>query len=155
MIRHLVLLLITATGLLASEPLSLDRIVVIGASVSRGFTKSEPFGGEKSVQLRFDRYLDAALTVPHGKIINDSNHLFFTAVEKEAGTQLDRLKRRDPTLVVAVDFLFWFLYGHPDRVGDRLAMFEKGLGMLEAIDAPLVVGDIPDTSAAVGHMLTA
>jgi hypothetical protein len=154
MFRQLLILILSAATLLADDRVSLDRIVVIGASVSRGFTKSEPFGGEKSTTLRFDRYLDAALTAPHGKIINDSNHLFFSSVEEQAQTQLNRLNHRKPTLVVAVDFLFWFLYGEPDRVGNRLQSFDRGLAMLERIDAPLVIGDIPDTSAAIGRMLS-
>lgn len=138
---------------MAKEELSLERIVVIGASVSRGFTESEPFGGEKSNRLRIDRFLDAALTTPHGKIVNDSNHLFFVSVEKEANTQLERLARRKPTLVVGIDFLFWFLYGYPEKTGDRLELFDRGLDLLSAIKAPLVIGDIPDCSASIGHML--
>lgn len=149
-----VLFLLWPILLTAEEQLSLDRIVVIGASVSRGFTESEPLGGEKSNLLRFDRYLDKALTAPHGKIVNDANHLFFTSVEKEANSQLDRLSRRDPSLVVGIDFLFWFLYGHPEKVGDRLQLFDRGLELLSSIEAPLIIGDIPDASAAIGHMLS-
>lgn len=152
MLRILIFILLSVP-LTAKEGISLERIVVIGASVSRGFTEAEPFGGEKSNLLRLDRYLDAALTAPHGKIINDSNHLFFVSVEKEASKQLDRVTRRDPTLVVGVDFLFWFLYGYPEKVGNRLELFDRGLELLSKIEAPLVIGDIPDSSAAIGHML--
>jgi hypothetical protein len=151
-LRFLICLLLTA-NVLAKEELSLERIVVIGASVSRGFTEAEPFGGEKSNQLRFDRYLDAALSANHGKIVNDANHLFFVSTEKEAKTQLDRLEHRKPTLVVGIDFLFWFLYGYPQKTGDRLELFDRGLELLSGIEAPLVIGDIPDCSAAIGHML--
>lgn len=154
MIRILVFLLSLSGILPGKESVSLDRIVVIGASVSRGFTESEPFGGEKSMKLSLDRYLDTALTASHGKIINDANLLFFMSAEKQARTQLERLARREPTLVVAVDFLFWFLYGQPSRTGDRLEAFDRGLELLSGIDVPLVVGDIPDASAAVGHMLS-
>ncbi|MEP4076683.1 hypothetical protein [Haloferula sp.] len=153
MLRLLIFALLSVS-LTAKEEISLDRIVVIGASVSRGFTEAEPFGGEKSNLLRLDRYLDAALTAPHGKIVNDSNHLFFVSTEKEAAKQVERLTRRDPTLVVGIDFLFWFLYGHPEKVGDRLKLFDRGLELLSKIDAPLVIGDIPDASAAIGHMLS-
>jgi hypothetical protein len=143
-----------ALPLVAAE-VSLDRVVVIGASVSRGFTESQPFGGEKAGRLRLDRYLDAALSAEHGPIINDANHLLFQAAETEARRQLVRLEKREPTVVVAIDFLFWFLYGHPSRTGDRLMLFDRGLELLSTIECPLVVGDIPDASAAIGHMLSA
>jgi hypothetical protein len=152
MLRSLLFLFLTLS-LTAEEKVSLGRIVVIGASVSRGFTEAEPFGGEKSNLLRLDRFLDAALQAPHGKIINDSNHLFFTTPKKEADQQLDRLSRRNPSLVVGVDFLFWFLYGYPEKTGDRLVLFEQGLELLSSIEAPLIVGDIPDASASIGRML--
>ena len=152
MLRALLLLFLTLS-LTAEEKVSLDRIVVIGASVSRGFTEAEPFGGEQSNLLRLDRYLDAALKAPHGKIINDANHLFFTTPKKEADRQLDRLSHRNPSLVIGVDFLFWFLYGYPEKTGDRLELFEQGLELLSPIEAPLVIGDIPDASASIGHML--
>ncbi|MGB6222832.1 hypothetical protein [Haloferula sp.] len=149
-----ILFLLWPILLTAEETLSLDRIVVIGASVSRGFTETEPFGGEKSHLLRFDRYLDKALTAPHGKISNEASHLFFTSVERQANSQLNRLSRRDPSLVVGIDFLFWFLYGHPEKVGDRLQLFDRGLDLLSTIEVPLIIGDIPDASAAIGHMLS-
>lgn len=147
------LFLFLAVTLTAKEELSLERIVVIGASVSRGFTKTEPFGGEKSNLLRFDRFIDVAFTVPHGKIVNDANHLFFVSPEKEAGKQLERLARRKPTLVIGIDYLFWFLYGYPEKTGDRLELFDRGLESLSKIKAPLIIGDIPDASASIGHML--
>lgn len=154
MLRLLLLLFLVCPLLCFGAAPSLERVVVIGASVSRGFTESQPFGGEKADELRFDRYLDAALTVPHGKIINDSNHLFFMSPQKEATLQLKRLSKRAPTLVIGVDFLFWFLYGHLSETGERLELFDQGLSMLEQIKVPLIVGDIPDASAAIGHMLS-
>jgi hypothetical protein len=62
--------------------------------------------------------------------------------------------------VVAIDFLFWFGYGTMDAKGgeidneaERLALLEHGLGLLEDFECPLVLGDFPDMSAAVGKML--
>src|SRR6185436_10796583 len=55
--------------------------------------------------------------------------------------------------VVAVDFLFWFCYGSVENEDDRLKHFAAGLKFLEEIPGPLVVGDIPDASAAT-DMLT-
>jgi hypothetical protein len=62
--------------------------------------------------------------------------------------------------VVGIDFLFWFGYGAKDAYGrtidrepQRLELLEKGLAFLDDLECPLVVGDFPDMSAAVGKML--
>lgn len=125
------------------------RIVMIGASVSAGFTESELFGGPKTVQFRLHHYLNAALLVPHEPVTNLANAMFFLAPEAEAQRQLERAAKTKPTLVVAVDFLFWFCYGDVDTEQQRLEQFEKGLKFLESVHCPLVVGDIPDAAAAV------
>jgi len=55
---------------------------------------------------------------------------------------------RHPTLVIGVDFLFWFCYGNGRTDADRARHFEAGLKLLEQISAPIIVGDIPDASFA-------
>ena len=67
------------------------------------------------------------------------------------------------TLVVAVDYQFWFGYGTRGKNGnrvrgaaDRVAFLDVGLELLDRIDAPIVLGDFPDMSDAVGRgMLSA
>ena len=55
-----------------------------------------------------------------------------------------------PTMVVGVDFLFWFCCKH-DRLTEphRLELCDRGLKLLESVPCPLIVGDIPD--ALGGH----
>jgi len=59
----------------------------------------------------------------------------------------------NPTLIVGLDFPFWFCYGEGETDEDRLQRFDQGLKLLETVPCPLVIGDIPDASAAVNKML--
>ena len=129
------------------------RIVMVGASVSAGFTASEPLGGPSTPQYRFSRYVDAALVVPHEPVQNLANTFFFLQPELLGRHQIEQALKARPTLVLGVDFLFWFCYGEGSSDEERLRRFEKGLKLLETFKCPLVVGDIPDASAAVNGML--
>jgi hypothetical protein len=130
------------------------RVVIIGASVSHGFTASEPFGGPKTAELALDRYLDAALLPPHEPLRNLANATFFMLPDDMGHTEIRQALTNHPTLVVGIDFLFWYCYGGGQTERDRLDHFEKGLQLLESFDCPLIVGDIPDASAAVNRMLS-
>ena len=131
------------------------RIVMVGASASAGFTESEPLGGPKTPQYRLSRYLDAALLVAHEPVQNLANTMFFIQPEAAGRYQIDQALEARPTLVVGIDFLFWFCYGEGPTDKDRLQRFEKGLKLLEAVDYPLILGDIPDASGASNDMLPA
>ena len=130
------------------------RIIMVGASVSAGFTLSEPFGGSNTPQYRLSRYVDAALRVPHEPVQNLGNALFFLAPEAEGRRQIEAGLKAQPTLMVAVDFPFWFCYGNVRTNEDRLQRFEQGLKLLEKVQCPLVIGDIPDASAAANGILS-
>jgi hypothetical protein len=131
------------------------RIVMAGASVTAGFTESEPLGGPATAQYRLSRYVEAAILAPHEPVHNLGSSMFFLRPEDEARQQIEQALKIKPTLVVAIDFLFWFCYGEGSTDQLRLQRFEKGLKILEPIECPLVIGDIPDASAALEGMLTA
>jgi hypothetical protein len=131
-----------------------SRIVMIGASASSGFTESEPLGGPTTSQLRLSRYLDAALLTSHEPVRNLSSAMFFLQPESQGQSQSERARQSNPSLLVALDFLFWFCYGDGPTDKDRLQRFEQGLKFLEPFRCPIIVGDIPDASAAVERMLT-
>jgi len=126
--------------------------VVIGASASAGFTESEPLGGPKTPQFRFSRYLDAALVAPHEPVRNFANTLFFMQPVAAGRHQVEQALEARPTLVIGIDFLFWFCYGEGTGA-ERLQRFEQGLKLLETLPCPIVVGDIPDASGASNRML--
>lgn len=125
-----------------------ERVVLIGASASSGFVLAEPFGGTNTDQCRLSHYLDAAITVPHQPLKNLASPLLFLSPEAIATQEVEACTNRQPTLVVAVDFLFWFCYGEGETDADRANRFEYGLKLLERIPCPLLVGDIPDASIA-------
>jgi hypothetical protein len=129
-------------------------VVVIGASASAGFTETEPFGGSNTANLRLSRYLDAALITSHEPVRNLANTLFFIQPDAEASKQINLLAETKPTLVIGLDFLFWFCYGQAASEAERLQHFQRGLTLLDSISCPLIVGDIPDASAAVNGQLS-
>jgi hypothetical protein len=125
-----------------------QRVVVIGASASSGFVLSEPFGGTNTEKCKLSRYLDAAIAAPHEPLRNISTAMLFMRPEAIAAQEIEAITNTHPTLVIGVDFLFWFCYGDGRTDAERAARFEYGLRLLEQIPCPLIVGDIPDASSA-------
>jgi len=138
----------------AAVPSPWERIVLIGASVTAGFTESEPFGGPRTSRYRLNRYVDAAVSAPHEPARNLASAFVFLQPEAASRKQIDDALKTKPTLVLGLDFLFWFCYGDGRTDDERLARFERGLKLLESLPCPLVVGDLPDASAAVNRQLT-
>jgi hypothetical protein len=129
------------------------RIVMIGASATAGFTESELFGGPQTAQYKLSRYIEAALIGPHEPVRSLASTFFFMHPETEAERQMGLTLEAKPSLVIGVDFLFWFCYGEGRTDQERLARFEKGLKLLEPVSCPLILGDIPDASGALNRML--
>ena len=130
----------------------LERIAVVGASLSDGFGS-----GTKLAPV-----LEEVIRRSHKPIVDASSSLFFMRPMDTGTEQLAKALEAKPTLVVAVDFLFWFGYGAAGSDGkplgkeeDRLRLLEEGLKLLEKVEAPLVLGDFPDMSDAVGGPLSA
>jgi len=130
-----------------------QRIVMIGASATAGFTAAEPLGGTNTANHALSRYVDAALKVSHEPVLNLGNAFFFLQPESIGQQQITRALTNRPTLVVGLDFPFWFCYGEGETDEERLARFDAGLKLLEKISCPLVIGNLPDASAAVNKML--
>jgi hypothetical protein len=131
-----------------------ERIVLIGASATAGFTMSEPLGGPTTARYFLHRYIDAALTVPHEPVKNVAHAFFFLQPETTARRQIDQAIATKPTVVGALDFLFWFCYGPGATDAERQQRFEKGLKFLEEVPCPLVVGDIPDASGVSDEVIS-
>jgi hypothetical protein len=125
-----------------------QRVVVVGASASAGFVLSEPFGGPQTDQCKLNHFLDAAIITHHAPVANLSSALMFMNPDAFAPMQINAVTNTKPTLVIGVDFLFWFCYGDGNSDAERAERFESGLKLLEKIPCPLVVGDIPDASYA-------
>jgi len=143
-----------SAGTGATAKAACSRIVMIGASASAGYTESEPLGGPATLQLRLNKYLDAALLASHEPVRNFSSAMLFLQPESQGQSQSERALQSNPSLLVALDFLFWFCYGEGSSDKDRLERFEHGLKLIEPFKCPVVLGDIPDASAAVERMLS-
>jgi hypothetical protein len=125
-----------------------NRIVVIGASASAGFVLAEPLGGPETIHCKLRFYLDSAIAAAHPPLRDFSTALMFFNADALGPQQVDAAVAAKPTLVIGIDFLFWSCYGGGLTDAGRMQRFEDGLKLLEQIHCPLVLGDIPDASAA-------
>ncbi len=136
----------------------LARVGVIGASASAGFLAMFP---DHPIPVSYDRAFEAVLAEPgQSEVFGHSTAMFFSRAWEIGPTLMDQALAHEPTLLVAIDYLFWFGYGHLDELGrplhdeqQRLDLLEFGLKQLERFDGPIVVGDFPDMSPAIGLML--
>lgn len=156
-----VLLICLASFLTAKEatPLTDSSLwkqpVIIGASLSNGYHHQERIGGPKSDALALDHYLKKHLPKQDTQITNLSNRLSFISPVFISHNQLYDASKLSPSVIIAVDQLFWHLYGRYPNTKTRLKTFQNALDKLDQIDCPLVVGNIPDASKAVRLMLSA
>jgi hypothetical protein len=145
-----------------------DRAHVIGASASAGFGVRPPLPPDHPGRLQpvtLAAIADAA-RAGAGTVTGDATGLFFLSPSANGGREVEGTLATQPrpTIVIGVDFLFWFTYGAADGDGrairdekQRLAHLEVGLALADRIakaGMPLVIGDIPDMSPAVGKMLS-
>ena len=168
-----------------------DRIAVVGASASDGFGVSvradappvdltapvdpnaKPNVAKKPtpVQLNLSDVLRyATKTTTDGttsqRVImhHYSSGFFFTNPGPIGQGEIYRALKIKPTLVLGLDFLFWYVYGTVTAEGkpmatgaDRLSNLELGLEQLDRIvnaGIPLVIADIADMHDAIGKMLS-
>jgi len=122
----------------APPAVTVDRVAVIGASVSAGFTAPR---------------VAAAITAAGGVVVADAADLWmFRDPDGNGAAQVATAAAAEPTLVVAIDFLFWFAY-QPGDAASRAASLERGLALLARLDGPLAVGDLADMRGADPRML--
>jgi len=122
--------------------LPLDRVAIVGASVSAGFGGT-PFG---------DAFTRAA---PHSAVESEANVMMFRDPVGDTHAQLVRAIAFRATTIVALDVLFWDLYGSTDAAWrDRaLAAALDELERARVGGAWVVVGDIPLITTAAEWML--
>jgi hypothetical protein len=134
----------------------LERVALLGASVSDGFGLALELSGEQRSLADFLAAAERSADPSARQRLDLADHLLFLQAEPAARAQIEAAARFQPTLVLAPDLLFWFVYG--DRREDqRLAALERGLALIDGlrarISAPLVLGDLPDMSSASELML--
>lgn len=136
----------------AKAPAPLEKIAVLGASVSAGMgldPDADPFAGAES-KVRLANVIEASIVGAHQPPVDESTLMFFTAPEPTAKRTVKDALAAKPTMVVALDYLFWFGYGLGDDA-KRLARLEAGLKTLETFKCPLLLGDFADFNGANVH----
>ena len=126
-------------------PAVLQRIAVIGASMSAGFG----LVGPADKPLGFDAVLAKALLVTPVDVVNRASLMFFMDPEQSGRSCVDKLLAEPPSLVVGLDFLFWYAYGKQLGEAEHLARLDLGLAQLDRFQCPILVGDLPDMSHAL------
>jgi len=125
----------------------LERVAVIGASVSAGFGLGTD---AQKARLNLSRVIEAGLIAGHSPVLNASDEMTFMDTLGSSKSAAKALEKDDPTLVVALDYLFWFGYGSTwGGEKERLAALELGLKSLEGLTCPILLGDFPDMSSAL------
>ncbi len=123
----------------------LQRIVVVGASLSDGFGLDLDSGA----RTRFADVVEAGLKTDHAKVASHVKSMMFMDAPKHGLEEIEGARGADPTLLVGIDYLFWFAYGQAPSDEERAARFEKGLALLEGFTCPVLVGDLPDMHMAL------
>ena len=127
-----------------------DKIAVIGASVSAGY--GIDVDGEResrSSDAGLADIIEASLKTEHQKILARASSLFFMDPDANGKSAVKKATAHEPTLLVALDFLFWYGYGPVDSEDARLAGLDRGLDQLKGFTCPILLGDIPDMSISL------
>jgi len=134
---------VSCASVVLERPAVLEQPAVLGASMTDGFL----------LPLEADCMVTLADTVAATQAGDTelperfSTTLFFLD-PVEHGTRLaNQALDSKPTLLVALDFLFWFGYGWTQE-DQRLQRLELGLELLDQFPCPIVIADFPDLSRA-------
>jgi hypothetical protein len=120
--------------------LSFARTAVVGASLSAGF------GGSP-----LHSAIDKAIEEEH-KMTALADLLFFKDPRGNGRKSIDKALAAKASVIFALDILFWYAYTS-GSLEQRVSNLEVGLQELERVDAPLILGDIPDMRTGQPWML--
>jgi hypothetical protein len=126
-------------------PAVLRRVAVIGASVSAGFGLTGPDGAPVDLA----GVLARVLRVAPESVAGNGSLTFFVDPDGAGAGRVEKLLADPPTLVLALDFLFWFGYGTQLEDEEHVARLERGLALLDRLPCEIVVGDLPDMASAL------
>jgi len=141
--------------------ISLQRVAVLGASVTAGWgITTPPIPGDfGAYPVTMKHIMEGMIEAPHEEVGYFGDTMFFIEPNDVGKELIEQVLEHEPTLVIAVDFLFWFAYGLTGADDDvpavRLESFELGLALLDKLEAHVIVGDIPDMHASIGKILSA
>jgi hypothetical protein len=154
---------------LAEAPAPLRKIVVIGASVSDGFgvrlRTQQADGRQPVVGVNVANLRQAAAREPGMQVVSHASSGYFSDPVRFARDSVRKTTQDAPTLVLAIDWMFWNAYGLRGKDSGRLQTCDDRVALLESACATLqplaesgvsiVLGDLPDMQLAVeGGMLS-
>jgi len=150
-------LLLTACQ--ANQPaVNYERVAVTGASVTCGFgVSTRPIPGDLGAYpVTMREIFDAMIETPNHQVAFFGDKMFFSRPDSMGKELIVKINEYKPTLVIGIDYLFWFAYGmFSDNTEEaRLKRLEEGFNLLASIDAQIIVGDIPNMSQAIGGLLS-
>ncbi|MDP7008080.1 MAG: hypothetical protein QGI78_00750 [Phycisphaerales bacterium] len=139
----------------------LNRVVVTGASVSSGFGVTTPpiKGDFGAYPINMKHIMEGVISSEHEEVKFFGDLLFFKRSKANAKAYIKKIKEYKPTLIVGVDFLFWFGHGTPPDGTDvstyRMEKLNFALDLLGELKVPIIIGDLPNVRSAIGKMLSA
>jgi len=126
------------------------RVVFIGASVTAGYGTASELGTRREVDLATfaSAFLPGDAADP--EFVDHSQRFFFTDADLHGLRLVSLAQGEEPDAVVALDFLFWYAFGQGDEDDPRRERgLENGLLVLEQVEVPLVIGDLPNIDHAL------
>jgi hypothetical protein len=161
-VTNTVMAFIFVVSVSADQPCDvLKRVAVTGASVTSGFGVTTPpiKGDLGAYPVNMKHIMEGVITSEHEEVAFYGDLLFFKNSKKNAKAYIKKIKAYKPTLVVGIDFLFWFGHGTPPEDCDvgtyRMDKMNFALSLLDDLNVPMVIGNLPDVRGAVGRMLSA
>jgi hypothetical protein len=136
------------------------RVVVTGASVSSGFGVTTPpiKGDLGAYPINMKHIMEGVITSDLSEVKFFGDLLFFKKSRANAKAYIEKIKEYKPTLVVGVDFLFWFGHGTPPVGCDisqyRMEKLNFVLDLLGELKVPIIIGDLPNVRQTIGKMLS-
>jgi hypothetical protein len=130
----------------ASAPEPFARVVVIGASVSAGYGLQL----DLKARVQLGDIVDCMLKGDSEGCLDLGSNMLFRSPASVGDTQVSKALEHKPTLVIALDFLFWFVYGsNGGSTEERIERLDLGLSLLDRFKCPILVGDIPNMAMAL------
>jgi len=139
----------------------LARPAILGASASAGFGCEVTADDGRPYLADMEAVYQAMVRGWHDDPIFLADAGFYSRARQVPVEQMNAALARAPSLIVAVDYLFWPVYSSrpadlsADAIErDRLDALEQALAQLDRFHGPVIVGDIPDMRTASGRMLS-
>lgn len=142
-------------------PAPLAHPAILGASASAGFGCECTGSDGKPYLVDMEAVYQATVTGWRGNPVFLADAGFYARPREVQVEQMDAALAQNPSIIIAVDYLFWSVYGGRDTTmtadaveRDRHDALEQALAQLNRFPGPIIVGDIPNMRAATGRMLS-